>query len=457
MWMLMAGGHLFAADWPRFRGPNGSGVGESAPLPVEFGPDRNAAWKAQTPFGRSSPIVAGGRVFITAAEGETLITLAYDAATGRQIWRKDLKRARATKIYKANDAASPTPAADDRSVYAFFPDFGLVSYSFDGKERWRHPLGPFDNFYGMASSPVVAGGLVIILCDQNGGSFLLALNKEDGRQRWKTQRPEATEGWGVPIIHQDQLIAVGANRVDSYHLSTGEPRWWIPIASHGSMGTPLVNGDLLIIATSGSDQPLAPAFESKAPELDKDKDGRISFEEFRAEKDWAEHFGWIDSNHDRFIDAAEWGVVRSFGVGDHGAMAIPLHGKGRLDRSVIRWRVTRGVPYVPAPVLYDGVYYMVKDGGIISSIDPASGRMHKQGRTEKAPGQYLASPVAADAKIFVVSEEGKMTVLKASPNWEILAINDFNEEIYATPAISGGRIFVRTAKALYAFEPPRRR
>ena len=245
-----------SADWPRFRGPNGTGVGDATGLPTEFGPGRNMAWKAAIPFGRSSPIVAGGRIFLTAADGDNLITLSYDAATGRQLWRKDLKRTHAHKTYHANDPASPTPAADDKSIYVFFADFGLISYSFEGKERWRHPLGSFDNFYGMASSPVVSGGLVVLLCDQNGGSFLLALDKDNGRQRWKTQRPQATEGWAVPIVHQDQLLAVGANRVDSYFLSTGEPRWWIPIASHGSMGTPVVHGDSLLLTTMGSDTPL---------------------------------------------------------------------------------------------------------------------------------------------------------------------------------------------------------
>ena len=118
-----------------------------------------------------------------------------------------------------------TPTADDRGVYAFFPDFGLISYSFEGKERWRHPLGPFDNFYGLSSSPVIAGDVVLLLCDQGQGSFLIAVDKATGKQRWKTGRRGINIGWAVPIIYQDQILVFGSSRVDSYFLATGESRW----------------------------------------------------------------------------------------------------------------------------------------------------------------------------------------------------------------------------------------
>lgn len=453
MFLLLLGLHLAlsAQDWAGFRGPNGSGVAAATGLPTEFSPSRNVAWKAAVPFAKSSPVVSGGRVFLTASEGDRLLTLAFDAASGRPLWRREIQRTRRHEIYKANDPASPTPAADGQNVYAFFPDFGLIAYGFDGKERWRHPLGPFENFYGMASSPVAAGDMVLLLCDQARGSYLLALEKTSGRQRWKRERPESNVGWAVPIVHQDQILALGSMRVDSYHLSTGEPRWWIPVASQGSMGAPVVSGNTLIVTTLGNDQPMFPSFASALERLDKDKDNRISADEARDEKDWFEHFGWVDDNHDKFLDSKEWETVRAYGIGEHGAMAIPLDGKGRLDGTAIRWRFRRNVPYVPSPVLYQGVLYMAKTGGIVTSLDPANGGLLKQGRSEKALGEYYASPVAADGKVFLLSEEGKMTVLKAGPQWEVLAVNDMGEECYATPAVSGGRIFVRTRGTLYAF------
>ena len=420
-------------------------------LPVEFGPSRNVAWKQAVPFGRSSPIVFRGRVFLTASEGEQLITLAFDAATGRPLWRGELKRAREHKIYRANDPASPTPAADEKGVYAFFPDFGLVSYTLDGKERWRHPLGPFENFYGISTSPVVARGLVVLLCDQSRGSFAIAIDRETGRKRWMRDRQGFPEGWSTPIIHEDQLLAVGTTRVDSYHLATGESRWWIPLSSNGSMGSPVLYGDSLIVTASGSDQPWLPSFAAARAKLDRDGDGRLSIPESSGEKEWFEHFGWLDSNHDERIEEREWETARAYGVGEFGAVSIPLVGKGRLESSAIRWRFKRSLPYVPAPVLYDGVFYMVKDGGIITSLDPATGAVHKQGRTGTAGGQYLSSPVAADGKVFLFSEEGRATVLKAAPQWEILAANELGEECYSTPAIGADHIFVRTRGTLYAF------
>jgi outer membrane protein assembly factor BamB len=122
-----------------------------------------------------------------------------------------------------------------------------------------------------------------------------------------------------------------------------------------------------------------------------------------------------------------------------------------LESSAVRWRFKRNLPYVPAPVLYDGVFYMVKSGGIITALDPANGNLLKQGRSEKAPGEYFASPVASGGKVFLLSAEGKVTVLKASREWEVLAVNDLGDEAYASPAITGGRIFVRTRGTLFAF------
>ena len=161
---------LQGADWPRFRGPNGAGVDESSTnLPSEFGPAKNVFWKASAPFGRSSPILAGNRLYLTASEGDLLVTLCYNAADGKLLWRREVKSVHKQKVFRANDAASPSAAADGQNVYVFFADFGLVSYTKDGKARWRHALGPFDNFYGMASSPVVEGDLVLLKASRTTG------------------------------------------------------------------------------------------------------------------------------------------------------------------------------------------------------------------------------------------------------------------------------------------------
>ena len=435
-------------DWPRFRGPNGSGIGESSGLPVEFGPGKNMAWRTAAPFGRSSPVVVGGRVFLTASEGGALLTLAYDLKTGKELWRRAVKPAKLRDVYKANDAASPTPASDGKSLFVFFQDFGLLSYSLEGKERWRHALGPFVNFYGIASSPVVAGGLVVMLCDQIKGSFAVALDAGTGKQRWRRERPEAPDGWAVPVVYRDQIVMVGSTRVDGYQLATGETRWWMPLMSNGGMGSAVIHGETVLVTATGAEQPWLPAFPSK---LDKNGDGKVSAAEAKEEKDWAEHFGWVDANGDGLLDAKEWEVARQYGVGEYGAVAIPLHGKGKIEPSAVKWRLKRNLPYVPSALLYDGVFYLVKSGGIVTSVDPETGAIWKQGRSAGALGEYFASPVAGDGKIYAVNAEGKMTVLKAGAQWEVLAVHDLGDEAYATPAISGGRIIVRTRGTLYSF------
>jgi outer membrane protein assembly factor BamB len=146
------------AQWPQFRGPNGSGIDSGSGYPVAFSPADNVAWKTTIPYGQSSPVLAAGQIYLTASEGDRLVTIALDAASGKEKWRRELRPTTRHKIYKANDPASPSPAADADGVVVFFPDFGLAAYGLDGKERWTLPLGPFKSFYGMAASPVLANG-----------------------------------------------------------------------------------------------------------------------------------------------------------------------------------------------------------------------------------------------------------------------------------------------------------
>jgi hypothetical protein len=249
-----------------------------------------------------------------------------------------------------------------------------------------------------------------------------------------------------------ELIVLGTTSLNSYYLSTGERRWWRQLASNGSMGTPVALGNTVFISTVGSTEPQAPAFDAMLEKYDKDHDGRLSLKEFEKDPDMGEHFGWLDDNHDGFIDRKEWDLARSLGLGDFGAVAVqPENAHGKLADNAIRWRFTKHLPYIPAPLLYKDVYYMVATGGIVTSLDPATGKLLKEGRARDALGEYYASPIAADGKLFISSEEGKISVLKASPQWEVLGVNDMGEEIHATPALSDGKIYVRTRTSLYCF------
>jgi len=445
------------AQWTQFRGPNGSGVASDAGYPVEFSSTKNVVWKTAIPSAPSSPVVAAGRVFLTASQGDQLITLSLDMVTGREVWRRQVQRARAHAIYHANDPASPTPVADDNGVVAFFPDFGLVAYSIDGKEAWRFPLGPFRNFYGMAASPIVADGMVVLVCDQTAGSFVLALDRASGRVRWKTERPGRTVGWATPMVFRPatgpaQLVVLGSTHLDAYGLAGGEPRWWMRVASQGGLGTPVASGDNVIFATLAATEPWMAEFGSVLAKYDRDADGRLSQAEFKPDPDLGEHFGWIDENDDTIVDRAEWNKAREVGVGEFGAIAIrPDNAQGQLPPGAIRWRFQKNLPFIPAPLVYQDVFYMVRDGGIITSLNAATGQLLKEGRSRDALGEYYASPVAADGKLFLASGDGKITVLQAGAQWQVLGVNDLKEQIRATPALSGGRVYVRTHDAVYCF------
>jgi outer membrane protein assembly factor BamB len=296
----------------------------------------------------------------------------------------------------------------------------------------------------------------VMVIDQQSGSFLLALDRNTGKQRWKTERA-ADVGWATPMVFRPsegpaQLIVLGSARLDSYYLDTGEQRWWMPVGTGGSQGTPVALGGTLLVSTLSSNEPSMPTFASVLVTYDKDHDGRLSYDEFKGDKELGEHFGWVDDNHDGFITEPEWNKARSLGTGEYGTIALqPDKLRGQLAPSAVRWRFKKNLPYIPAPLAYKDVYYMVRDGGIITSLDPATGQLFKEGRSRDAIGEYYASPVAADNKVYVVNTDGKMSVLKAAPEWEVLAVNDLGDETHATPALSDGRIYVRTRSTLYCF------
>lgn len=455
---IAASGTHLLAQWPQFRGPNGAGVGDGAGYPVDFSPTSNMAWKAAVPFGQSSPVVAGRTLYVTAREADQLLTLAIAADSGKELWRRHVARERAMQMYRVNDPASPTPAADAQGVVSFFAEFGLVAYAQDGKVRWTHPMGPFVNFYGMSASPIIAGGLVIQLVDQLKGSYLVALDRATGQVRWKTERPAAVIGYATPIIFkpasgEPEVVTIGSTRLDSYDLKTGAPRWWMPLGSSGSMGVALAQGDTLWMSTLGSDEPGLPDWTSSLTKFDTDKDSRISHAELMQDKEVGEHFGWIDTNDDRFITEQEWNVARTLGMGSWGAVAVrPANARGQLPATAVSWRMQKNVPYIPAPLLYRDVFYMVKTGGIVTTLDPATGKLLKEGRATGALGEYYASPVAADGKVYLANREGQVTVLEAGAQWKVLAVNEVGDEISATPALADGRVYVRTRDSVYCFK-----
>ena len=453
---------LHAADWDRFRGPNGSGVADSTSVPAEFGPGKNLRWKTVLPPGHSSPILSGSRIFLTAYEGDKLLTFSLDRETGKILWRREAPRTRKERVDPRNSPASPSPVSDGKNIYVFFGDYGLVSYSFDGGERWKLPLGPFDNMYGMGSSPVIAGDKVVLVCDQTHGSFIIAAGKDDGKVRWRHDRPEALSGHSTPIVWEPkpgdvQIIAPSSFRMDTYSASTGEIVWFVRGLASEMKSVPVIGGDTIFI--NGYNMPendpgrqvKLPEFAEVLAKFDTNKDGKLSIEESPDDKTKA-YFPYIDLNHDGFLDAEDWRMY-SLSIGaENGLLALrPADGRGDLTASALKWAYRRAIPQLPSVVLYRDVLYMINDSGILTTLNPANGTVFKQARLRGSVDKYFASPVAADGKVFFVSLNGTVTVLEAGPDHKVIAKNELDDEVYSTPAVADGRIFIRSHGALWCF------
>jgi outer membrane protein assembly factor BamB len=453
---------LLAVDWPQFRGPQGLGVSESTGLPSQFGPQQNELWKVSLPQGHSSPVLVGRKLLLTGAEGRKLITLCIDRGSGEILWRREAPRDRIEKFAEGfNTPASPTPVTDGENVYVFFGDLGLISYDLAGRERWKLPLGPFNNVNGHGSSPVLVDETLIMLCDQDTNAFLLAVDAKTGKPRWKTERPEVTRGYATPGIFRPkvgpaELIVPGAYELISYSVDKGEKLWWVKGLSWQSKSVPLIDGEMIYVNSWESEGDQAqpkpdslPSFENMLAQHDKNKDGRLSREELPGvgDEDWEDR----DLDKDNYLNAREWEYYRARKLSRNNLLAIRHGGRGDLTDTNVVWRYSKSLPNVPSPLLYRGVLYLVRDGGIATSLDPLTGAVYKQERLKGALEQYYASPVAADDKVLMLSQAGKLSVLKAGAHWEVLAMNDMEDECFATPAIADGRIYVRTRSMLYCF------
>ncbi|MBM3735699.1 MAG: hypothetical protein FJW39_07920 [Acidobacteria bacterium] len=452
---------LTAADWPQFRGPNSSGLGEARDLPVEFGPDKNVLWRTPLPEGYSSPVLAGPRIYVTAAGDGKLFTIAMERATGRILWRREAPRPRVQEMQRANSPASASPVSDGANVYVFFQDFGLLGYGPDGNEMWRMALGPFNNPFGHGASPVLAGGTLLMNIDQDTDSYLLALDKNSGKVLWRAGRPVAQRGYATPVLYKDQVLIAGSYRLTAYDLRTGKQVWFIRKLPWQIKPTPVLDGDTLYFTTYSAEsapgqQENVPEFAEALARMDANKDGKLSKDEIPDAKVKARFDEYLDLDDTGFLEARDWDQFRERRQGESGLRAYNIAGaKGDITDSGFLWKSAKSLPNVPSPLIYQGVLYTLKEGGVFTSIDPKTGEVLKQARLEGALGAYFASPVASDGKVYAASEEGAITVLKAGARWEILKVNQMHEPAKATPALVDGRIYLRTFKALYCFAQER--
>jgi outer membrane protein assembly factor BamB len=447
--------------WSRFRGPNGSGVSTARNVPTEFGPAKNLRWKLGLPPGHSSPILQNDRIYLTGLRTGRLVTIAIDRASGKLLWERAAPEVKTVVVDKRNNPASPSPAVEENGVYVFFPDYGLIGYDRTGKELWTLPLGPFKNIYGMGASPVIVGDLVVLVCDQSLDSFIIGVEKRTGKIRWKTERPEAKSGHSTPIVWRapdgkDQVLVPGSFLLTAYDAASGKKVWWAGGLSFEMKSTPVIGGDTVYVNGYGSpvndpgNEVAVPAADEVWKTADVDGNGVLSKAEFPkfTQAFW---FDVADLDVDGSLTRDEWAYYRAAVESDNGMLAIRLGGSGDMTDKAIRWRYQRSVPQLPSPLLYGGVLYMVNDNGIVTVLNPETGDLIKQGRLTGALGPHFASPVAADNHIFFTTEAGAVVVVGTGGDLTPKVINNLGEEVYATPAIADGSIYVRTTSALYAF------
>ncbi len=385
--LLIIAGSARAGDWPQFRGANLSGVASETGLPERWGPDENVRWKADLPGrGVSSPVVVGGRVFVTANSGlaqTRLHVLSFDADSGRKLWERQFWATGPTNCNPKTCMAAPTPASDGRSLYALFASGDLIALSLEGDVRWVRSLSAdyplMVNQVGRASSPVLCGDVLIVLLDNQGASYLLGIDPATGRNRWKVERPQELN-YTTPVLYQHRdgtvdVLVQSERGLVAHDPRTGAQRWSFDAEPLAAIPSPVVAGDLI----------LAPG--------------------------------------------------RSLVALRPGASGPPE----------VVWKSPKYASASPTPLVAGDRLYALK-GEILVCGRVANGR---ELWSQRLRGTYSASPVLADGKLYAANEDGVTTVIRLGDRPEVLASNPLDGPMLATPAIARGSLYLRSEKTLY--------
>ena len=439
-----------------FRQDHGRAAVDDQPLPADLDP-ANALWKTALPAGLSTPTIVGERIFLTAHEGPELLTICLDRRSGGLVWKQAIHAESLEKVHAEGSPAAATVASDGRRVVAFFGSFGLACYGLDGTPLWTKKLGPFRDEFGAASSPILVDGKVVICEDHDLDSYLMAVDAASGATLWQTPRDGFTRSYATPVVWQvagrPQIVMAGALELVGYDLDSGKQSWSLDGFARIVNPTPAaVDGTLYVCTWSpGGDTDARIAMEPWSTALDlwdKNKNGKLENAELPAGEVRSRFFR-IDLDSDQALDEAEWNkYARLFELAQNTMVALRPGDGGQPPH--MAWEYKRGLPYVASPLIYRGRVFLAKDGGIVTLLDAATGKLIKQARA-RGGGNYYASPVGGDGKIYTASGAGSVTVFAATPELKILSAHDFGERIAASPVLADGRVYVRTAQALYCF------
>jgi outer membrane protein assembly factor BamB len=410
----------FAQNWPQFRGSQALGTADKQNLPSTWDVKNssNVVWTTKLPgTGHSSPVIWGNTVYVTTAVGSPTNwrddsvqhiwkIFAIDKTNGKILWEKTAYegKPRALRHEKASQCNS-TPVTDGKYVAAFMGSEGLYVYSADGKELWRKDLGLLDpglakdntSQWGHASSPIIYKDHLIVQIDKHKDSFLAAYRITDGTQIWKTERPDELPSWSTPTLHQTKgrvEIITNGQYVRGYDATSGKELWKFADKAEVKQPTPFVYRDSIIV-TGGYPR------------------GR---------------------------------PIYALKTGANGDISTP---EGEQTNPNVTWMTERGGPYTPTPLAYGDQLYSVQNNGVVTCYDIKTGKKLYENKLE---GEFSASPIASDGKIYFASEDGTISVLKAGPTFELLARNDTGSPCYATPAISDQTLFIRNTEGVIAIK-----
>ncbi len=456
--------NAFGAELHYFRADKGVGHAVAA-LPEDFNAPECLNWRVPLDGGHSTPIVEGGKIFVTTyrADSKELATVALNQASGKLLWRNPIVPERVEETHPIGSPATATMACDGKRVYAFFGSAGMFCYELNGKKVWEQRIGPFRDEYGAGSSPILFDGKIILNQDHDIDSFLAAYDCATGRQVWKVARPDAVRSYSTPCVWTNngkpELLVAGALQLIAYDPANGERRWWLNGLARIVIPTPVTSGGMIYTASWAPGGDLGkrialPTWADAVSKWDSNHDGKLAKSEID-DRDVLERFFRMDLNQDGVLNQQEWERHAAvFRRAQNAVLAIKPTDRGELPDSAVVWKHVRGVPYVATPVLDHGLLWIVKDGGIVSKLDAASGQLLQEERVS-AVGNYFASPVAGDGKVYFASEPGTVSVVAAEKDWRVISSRDFHEKIYATPALVGNHLYLRTEEALYCFQKSR--
>jgi len=397
-WALVYAAVLPAAaePWPSWRGPRADGTSTETQVPLRWSEEQNVLWKAPVPGrGHSSPIVWGDRVFVVTCDERkkerTLLCLG--AADGKERWRRIALKSPLERKNRLNSYASSTPATDGKHVWASFfewPDrkVWIVCYDLDGKEVWRKSPGVLRAVHGFCSSLLLHEDMVILNGDQDAEAYIVALDKATGAERWRADRPNRTRSYCPPVIFE----LAGKKQL-------------------------VLSGSKCI----------------------------ASYDPDTGRQHWV-----VDGPTEQFVASLVHAQGMLFVTGGYPTLhlvGIDPGGTGNVTKSHVRWHVRKNASYVPSPIAHGEHFFVVSDKGVASCLAAKTGTYAWSQRLGR---HHSASPVSAEGRLYFPDDDGQTFVLRAGPKFELLATNKLDDKQFASPAISGGRIFIRTLRHLYA-------